>query len=113
PDRPGAAGAVEGDPDEEASARGGAGPEGRDQDPGPADLLHPPVPVHRRAGSCRHQHVRGILRTAVTSSSRLGLTARAFFLATVLGLALAFREPRVIQGLLFLLAIGALAMAAG
>ena len=49
----------------------------------------------------------------MTSSGRLGLTARAFFLATVLGLALAFREPKVIQGLLFLVAIGALAMAAG
>ncbi len=48
----------------------------------------------------------------MTSGGRLGLTARAFFLATVLGLALAFREPKVIQGLLFLLAIGALAMAA-
>ena len=48
----------------------------------------------------------------MTSGSRLGLTARAFFLATVLGLALAFREPKVIQGLVFLLAIGAMAMAA-
>ena len=64
-------------------------------------------------GPGRHQHVQQLLGTHVTSSGRLGLTARAFFLATVLGLALAFREPKVIQGLLFLVAIGALAMAAG
>ncbi len=41
PDRPGAAGAVAGDPGQAPAARRGAGAEGGGQDPGPADLLHP------------------------------------------------------------------------
>lgn len=49
----------------------------------------------------------------MTSSGRLGLTTRAFFLATLLGLALAFQENRVLQGTLLLLFIAALAVAAG
>jgi signal transduction histidine kinase len=49
----------------------------------------------------------------VTSGDRLGLAARAFFLSTVLGLALAFSEAKVLQGTLVLLAIGSVAVAAG
>ena len=37
------------DPHQAPSAGRGAGPEGRGQDPDPADLLHPALPVHRRA----------------------------------------------------------------
>src|SRR6185295_12277106 len=100
------------DPDETTAACRGTGAEGRDQDPHSPDLLHPSLPVPRGPGAGRHPDVRGVLRPRVTSGGRLGLTARAFFLATVLGLALAFQEPKVIQGLLFLFAIGSLALAA-
>ncbi len=48
----------------------------------------------------------------MTSRGRLGLTARTFFLATILGLALAFHVPTVLQGTLFLVAFGAVASAA-
>ncbi|WP_148575066.1 sensor histidine kinase [Nocardioides caldifontis] len=47
----------------------------------------------------------------MTPSERLGLATRAFFLATVVGLAAAFREPRVFQATLVILALGALALA--
>ncbi len=46
----------------------------------------------------------------MTQSDRLGLAARAFFLATVLGLALAFREPAALQGTVLVIGIGAVAM---
>ncbi|CAA9276193.1 MAG: Type II/IV secretion system protein TadC, associated with Flp pilus assembly, partial [uncultured Blastococcus sp.] len=65
PDRPGAAGAVPRDPHQAAAARGGAGAEGRDQDPHPLDLLHPAVPLHRRPGPGRAQHARGVLRSTL------------------------------------------------
>ncbi len=47
----------------------------------------------------------------MTQADRLGLAARAFSLATVVGLALAFPEPRVQQGVLLLLVVGGLATA--
>ena len=46
----------------------------------------------------------------MTSSDRLGLAARAFFLATVLGLALAFRSPGALQATVLVLTIGAVAL---
>jgi len=48
----------------------------------------------------------------VSSSVRLSLAARAFFIATVLGLSLLFREPRIFQALAFLVAVAAVATAA-
>ena len=78
-----------------------------DQDPDPADLLHPALSLHRGPRPRRHQHVRGVLGPDVTSQlDRLGLAARAFFLATVLGLALAFRSPEALQGTVLLAVIG-------
>lgn len=49
----------------------------------------------------------------MTGTDRIGLTTRAFFLATVLGLALAFHESKVLQGTLFLTGIAAVAMGFG
>ncbi|HET6562751.1 MAG TPA: histidine kinase [Marmoricola sp.] len=49
----------------------------------------------------------------MTLGDRLGLAARAFFLAPVLALALFFEATRVIQGAVFLVAIAVLALAAG
>jgi signal transduction histidine kinase len=49
----------------------------------------------------------------VTGIDRIGLTTRAFFLATVLGLALAFRDPKVLQGTVLLTVVAAVAMAVG
>jgi signal transduction histidine kinase len=49
----------------------------------------------------------------VTSGDRIGLTTRAFFLSTILGLAIAFGEPEVLQGTLFLLVVAAVAVGAG
>jgi signal transduction histidine kinase len=46
----------------------------------------------------------------VTSNDRLGLAARAFFLATVLGLALAFRSPEAMQGTVLVAVIGGVAL---
>jgi signal transduction histidine kinase len=48
----------------------------------------------------------------VTSTDRLGLAARAFFVATVLGLALAFWSTAALQGTLLVLTIGGIALAA-
>jgi signal transduction histidine kinase len=48
----------------------------------------------------------------VTPSERLGLATRAFFLATVVGLGAAFREPAVLQSTLIILVVGGLALAA-
>jgi signal transduction histidine kinase len=48
----------------------------------------------------------------VTPTERLGLASRAFCLATVLGLGLAFARPVVLQGTLFLLVVGGAAFAA-
>ena len=48
----------------------------------------------------------------MTSGDRLGLAARAFFLATVLGLALAFQDAGALQGTVLVVAIGAVALAA-
>jgi signal transduction histidine kinase len=48
----------------------------------------------------------------VTSNDRLGLAARAFFLATVLGLALAFGSAEALQATFLVLTIGAVALAA-
>lgn len=48
----------------------------------------------------------------MTASDRLGVAARAFFLATVLGLALAFRSGDALQGTVLVLVIGALSLAA-
>ena len=47
PDRPGAARAVQRDAGQAPAAGRGEGPEGAGEDHGPADLLHPAVPVHR------------------------------------------------------------------
>jgi signal transduction histidine kinase len=49
----------------------------------------------------------------VSSADRVGLATRAFFLATVLGLALAFGQSVVLQGTVFLFAVSGLATAAG
>ena len=46
----------------------------------------------------------------MTQNDRLGLAARAFFLATVLGMALAFQNPEALQGTLLVGAIGAVAL---
>ncbi|QIK66075.1 ATPase [Nocardioides sp. HDW12B] len=48
----------------------------------------------------------------MTGAVRLSLAARAFFVATVLGLALIFVEPRVFQALVFLAVVAALATVA-
>lgn len=48
----------------------------------------------------------------MTPTVRLYLAARAFFVATVLGLAFIFQEPRVFQALSFLIVVAALATAA-
>ena len=48
----------------------------------------------------------------MTSNDRVGLAARAFFLATVLGLALAFGSAEALQGTFLVLTIGAIALAA-
>ncbi len=50
----GAPGAVLGDPGQASPVGRGAGPEGAREDPGAADLLHPAVPVHRRARAGGH-----------------------------------------------------------
>jgi signal transduction histidine kinase len=47
----------------------------------------------------------------VTGTVRLSLAARAFFIATVLGLALIFPKPQVFQALAFLIAVAGLATA--
>ena len=57
-----------GDPDQATSARRGAGAEGAGQDHGPADLLHPPVPVHRGHGPRRDPHHGLVLREIVISA---------------------------------------------
>ena len=49
----------------------------------------------------------------MSSGDRLGLTARAFFLSTVIGLALAYGDPKVLQAALALLPVGVAAVAAG
>ena len=49
----------------------------------------------------------------MTGSDRLGLAARAFFLATVLGLAFAFGSTSALWGLLVLAVLAALSQAAG
>ena len=48
----------------------------------------------------------------MTPGDRIGVAARAFFTAAVLGLALALREPRVLQGTLFLVAVASAAVGA-
>jgi len=48
----------------------------------------------------------------VTPADRVGPAVRAFFLAAELGLALAFAEPRTVQGAVFLAALAALAVGA-
>ncbi len=48
----------------------------------------------------------------MTSGGRLGLTVRVIFLAAVLGLALAFRDPQTLQATLFLTAIAGVAIGA-
>jgi signal transduction histidine kinase len=49
----------------------------------------------------------------VTGSDRLGLVARAFFLATVLGLAFAFTDTSALRGSLALVVVAALSLLAG
>ena len=48
----------------------------------------------------------------MTATVRLSLAARAFFIATVLGLSLIFGDPRVFQALALLVLVAALATAA-
>lgn len=50
--------------------------------------------------------------TLMTSTQRLGLAARAFALATVLGLTWTFQVPKALQGSVVLMALGGIALAA-
>ena len=95
PGRPGAARAVRRDAGQASSARRGEGPAGPGEDHHPADLLHPPDPVHRGHGTGRDQH-HGQLRDEPgrPPAAPVALAARAFVLVALLGPAVWTQDDR-------------------
>ena len=91
-----------------------SGPEGAGQDPGPADLLHPALPVHRGARSGGyHDHGQLLGQTlSVTDVGRVALAARVFTVAALTSLA-AVAGPRYLDGALLVVLTAAIAAGGG